>query len=64
MFKLDCRNWNQRHIQFAIFDPSGVNCGEIMILTSDVVSFVRDTWYGVVVWNNLIPSEWEVQVAK
>lgn len=64
MFSLDCVDWNSQHVKFRVFDRRGANCGEITILTEDVVEFVRDTWCGNVQWNGKLPDNMEVKVAK
>lgn len=55
-FKLQCNSTNSKHTSFTLFDPAGVNCGTIRVLTSDVRDFISyDNWSGTVFWCGHLP---------
>ena len=51
-FKLVCKSVNPRHTRFALFDREGANCGQIVILTSDVIHFISVVWKGDIDWRD------------
>jgi hypothetical protein len=55
-FKLICRNWNEAHVSFSVFDRKGINRGDITLATEDVLEFVRDDWRGNIDWDGKLPK--------
>lgn len=56
-YKLNCLEWNSRHVTFDVFDPLGVKCGTLKVLSSDAVNFVQNSWKGDIFWNGKMPLE-------
>lgn len=56
-WKLNCVSVNPIHTRFVVFDPHGAWCGEITLLTSDVLDFAQHVWNGVVNWNDHDPTK-------
>ncbi len=56
-FKLSCISSNSRHTVFTVFDSRGANCGQLTVLTDDVILFVSRNWAGDVSWND--HTEWD-----
>lgn len=55
-YKLDCLEWNNRHVRFNVFDPSGANCGTLHVLAHDAINFVKHSWKGDIFWNGKMPQ--------
>ncbi len=60
-YKIDCLEWNLKHVKFIVFDPFGANCGMLTISVDDVINFVRNSWNGNIFWNNKIPKDFDLQ---
>ena len=56
-YKLDCQEWNDRHVKFVVFDPKGANCGMLTVETQDVINFVQHSWGGDIFWNGKMPED-------
>jgi len=56
-YKLDCMEWNPRHVKFNVFDPTGANCGILTILTDDALNFVKYSWNGDISWHGKGPKD-------
>lgn len=56
MFKLSCISTNVKHTRFDLFDSEGANCGQITILTIDIVYFIGRAWNDSIEWNGIIPE--------
>lgn len=56
-YKLDCIEWNDRHVRLNVFDPTGANCGTLTLPSADVLGFVLNSWKGDIFWNGLMPDE-------
>lgn len=52
-----CREWNDRHVKFALFDGAGANCGFVTVLSSDVFRFIQTAWHGDIFWENKVPTD-------
>lgn len=60
-YKLDCIEWNVKHVKFRVFDPAGANCGFLTIESSDVINFVQNSWNGDVFWNGFGPGDTDMR---
>jgi len=56
-YKINCTEWNSRHVKFNVFDPAGANCGRLTIATGDTRNFVKYSWNGYVSWEGKFPEE-------
>ena len=56
-YRLDCLEWNPRHVKFNVFDPFGVNCGTLAVLAEDVLNFAKYSWRGDIFWNGRMPED-------
>ena len=62
-FTMRCEQWNTQHVKFSLFDPSGANCGWIVIRTDDIADFIaRDNWNGGIDWNDNLPALYTEEV--
>lgn len=55
-YKLDCTEWNPRHVKFLVFDTKGANCGTLTVLADDAINFVKNSWKGNIFWNGKMPG--------
>lgn len=51
-YRLECKHIDLMHTRFALYDPTGANCGNIIVLTSDARNFISRNWNGNVDWND------------
>jgi hypothetical protein len=59
-YKIDCIEWNPRHVKFNVFDPTGANCGVLTILADDVLNFVKNSWNGNIFWHGKMPKDFVI----
>jgi len=56
-YKLNCIEWNLRHVKFNVFDPIGANCGVLTISADDIINFVKYSWNGDIFWHGKMPED-------
>lgn len=55
-YLLRCVDWNEGYVSFILFDEKKTHCGRIVVLASDALNFIQNSWNGDLDWNGFLPE--------
>lgn len=60
-YKLQCLEWNPRHVKINMFDTTGANCGLLTVASVDIIHFIHNSWKGDISWEGKIPKDFNLR---